>query len=242
MSLRREKEQKYLAKERFTNLFNRIFSGLFATIVLSTHILPLSVIADEKTGIESNDVTPLLKLDTSNARVISSTKTKSEFVIGESRSNRELRLKAEDAARAKVAEQKRLEETKRETVSRELRAYSPEEFNSIYESAGAMFGINPKLLQAVHIVETGASGSTRKTSYAGATGPMQFLPSTWRRHGVDGDGDGHADITNVADAIYTAASYLKSCGYPDTRKALWGYNPSTSYYNKVMNTASRLGM
>lgn len=242
MSLLREKEKSFHANQRLSKLINKIFSGFFATIVLSSHILPLSIIAQGEDTKESYTFVPSIKLDTKDRNVITSVKPNIKFVLGESLVNKEARIKTEEESRTRAAEQKRIEEEKRQTVSRELRVYSVEDFNSLYESAGARYDVNPKLLQAIHIVETGASGSTTRSSYAGATGPMQFLPSTWKRHGVDGDGDDKADISNVADAIFAAAKYLRSCGYPDVKKALWGYNPSSSYYNKVMGIALKLGM
>lgn len=41
-----------------------------------------------------------------------------------------------------------------------------------------------------------------------AVGPMQFLPGTWRTHGMDGSGDGVADVDNLYDAARSAADYL----------------------------------
>jgi murein DD-endopeptidase MepM/ murein hydrolase activator NlpD len=45
-------------------------------------------------------------------------------------------------------------------------------------------------------------------SSAGAIGPMQFLPGTWRTWGRDGNRDGRADVYEPADAIVSAAHYL----------------------------------
>lgn len=42
-------------------------------------------------------------------------------------------------------------------------------------------------------------------SPAGAQGIAQFMPSTWKQYGIDGDGDGIADIWNPIDAIHSAA-------------------------------------
>jgi membrane-bound lytic murein transglycosylase B len=41
-----------------------------------------------------------------------------------------------------------------------------------------------------------------------AVGPMQFIPETWLRNGVDASGDGRADPNNIYDAAFTAARYL----------------------------------
>ncbi len=41
-----------------------------------------------------------------------------------------------------------------------------------------------------------------------ATGLAQFIPSTWAAYGTDGDGDGHADPRNPADAIASQAVYM----------------------------------
>jgi membrane-bound lytic murein transglycosylase B len=35
-------------------------------------------------------------------------------------------------------------------------------------------------------------------------------PSTWRRYGVDGNGDGAKDVYNPGDAIRSAANYLRT--------------------------------
>ncbi len=45
-----------------------------------------------------------------------------------------------------------------------------------------------------------------------ATGPLQFIPSTWERWGSDGDGDGVADPQDIDDAAYAAARYLCASG------------------------------
>lgn len=51
-------------------------------------------------------------------------------------------------------------------------------------------------------------------SWAGAFGMTQFMPGSHVRYMVDGDGDGAIDtIHNMADALATAANYLKSLGW-----------------------------
>ncbi len=55
---------------------------------------------------------------------------------------------------------------------------------------------------------------TMEGSWAGAFGQTQFVPSTFLEHAVDGDGDGNRDLwNNPADALASAASYLKESGW-----------------------------
>jgi hypothetical protein len=71
-----------------------------------------------------------------------------------------------------------------------------------------------------------------------AVGPMQFIPSTWRTWGVDGNGDGVADPNNVFDAALAAAHYLCADGRDlavagDMDRAILGYNHSQAYLDLV---------
>ena len=53
-----------------------------------------------------------------------------------------------------------------------------------------------------------------KGSYAGAMGIGQFMPSSYRKYGIDFDGDGHPDLwDNTADAIGSVANYFKAFGW-----------------------------
>jgi hypothetical protein len=68
------------------------------------------------------------------------------------------------------------------------------------------------------------------------------MPATWATFGTDGDGDGQADPFNAADAILSAARYLKHLGAPaDWRRALRGYNHSDAYVDQVLAAARSHG-
>ena len=52
-----------------------------------------------------------------------------------------------------------------------------------------------------------------KSSFAGALGLPQFLPSSLARWGTDFDRDGRVDLMNPADAIGSVANFLKEHGW-----------------------------
>ncbi|WP_370654869.1 lytic transglycosylase domain-containing protein [Prescottella sp. R16] len=76
-----------------------------------------------------------------------------------------------------------------------------------------------------------------------AMGPLQFIPETWSRWGVDANGDGIADPDNIDDAALTAARYLCARGGDLTteggwRTALMAYNLSGEYLMDVRARAA----
>jgi membrane-bound lytic murein transglycosylase B len=106
---------------------------------------------------------------------------------------------------------------------------------SYYREAQRRFEIPWNVLAAVNFVET-KFGKLRSASAAGAQGPMQFMPATWRRYGLGGD------VQDAHDAILGAANYLHTSGAPqDLRKALHHYNPSSAYVDAVVRYARRIG-
>lgn len=80
-----------------------------------------------------------------------------------------------------------------------------------------------ELLDALTILQRGdIAPEAMKGSWAGAMGQTQFLPSTFLKHAVDFDGDGHRDIwRSEPDALASIAGYLQSLGW--NRDLSWGY-------------------
>src|SRR5918996_4510361 len=128
----------------------------------------------------------------------------------------------------------------------------PSDYLVLYQRAAARFSIDWAVLAAVGKLECDhgrleAPGCNPPGTVngAGATGPMQFLGSTWRAgtppmsvpaigpptastaagYAADGDGDGLADVWNPADATAGAARLLRANGAPvDYRRAVFAYN------------------
>lgn len=102
-------------------------------------------------------------------------------------------------------------------------------------------GLPWNVLAGIGQVETD-HGQNKNVSSAGAMGPMQFLPATWAEYGVDGDGDGVANILDQADAIYSAAHYLCANGGGTSSglyNAIFAYNHSDYYVNTVLSVAAQ---
>ncbi|MFB9962687.1 lytic transglycosylase domain-containing protein [Sinosporangium siamense] len=117
----------------------------------------------------------------------------------------------------------------------------PASYLDLYRASAAVCpGMSWTVLAAIGQVES-SHGRNNGPSSAGALGPMQFMPATWKAYGVDGDGDGKADIWSPYDAVPSAANYLcangANQGAQKLRKALWFYNHSWAYVDKVLGVA-----
>jgi len=85
----------------------------------------------------------------------------------------------------------------------------------------AMFA--EELFAALAILERGTvQRAALRSSWAGALGQPQFLPSKYLAFAVDGDGDGRRDIWNSeADTLASIANFLRRSGWQSERD--WGF-------------------
>jgi membrane-bound lytic murein transglycosylase B len=77
-------------------------------------------------------------------------------------------------------------------------------------------------------------------SKAGAFGIPQFLPSSYIRFAVDGNGNGRVSLHEPADAAHSAANYLAGHGWrpgietAEKRRVIWTYNRSDAYIDTIL--------
>lgn len=79
-----------------------------------------------------------------------------------------------------------------------------------------------ELIAALKMLQMGIPRSDMKSSWAGAVGLTQAMPTEYLQFAIDGDGDGKIDIwRSVADALAFTAKQLQGKGW--VRGARWGY-------------------
>ncbi|GII67234.1 hypothetical protein Skr01_73190 [Sphaerisporangium krabiense] len=109
-----------------------------------------------------------------------------------------------------------------------------EDLRGYMRGAERRFGVDWEVLAAVMLVET-KFGRLRSPSSAGAQGPMQFMPATWKAYGLGGD------VHDPRDAVTGAANYLRASGAPgDYRRALYAYNHDRRYVDAVQRYARQI--
>ncbi len=72
-----------------------------------------------------------------------------------------------------------------------------------------------QLLTALHLIgPRGVEPDQMQGSWAGAMGHTQFMPETYKKYAVDGDGDSRVDLWNsIPDAMTSAANFLAGLGW-----------------------------
>ena len=102
----------------------------------------------------------------------------------------------------------------------------------VMQDVGDATGIPWALLAAIASVESGF-GANMSTSWAGAIGYGQFLPSSWAAFGEGGDPYDYRDV------IPAMARYLLAAGAPaDLPNAVYAYNHSWEYVSLVLGRMS----
>jgi membrane-bound lytic murein transglycosylase B len=144
----------------------------------------------------------------------------------------------------------------------------PAEYSSILVEAARRYQVPWQVLAGIYKVECDFGRSPDagcnppgSENAAGAQGPGQFLPSTWRRslgphqlippgppttdaadgYATDGDGDGIADPWDPADAVASTARLLASDGATDAGSvalAIFAYNHDPAYVREVLAYAA----
>lgn len=179
-------------------------------------------------------------LEESIAR-ISSNKARAEARLQELRAAERARVLEKRAAtgggEARLSYELKI--AREEIVAHPVEPISKKAYKVLYKQSARKYGFGRDwyVLAAVGEVESN-HGENMGPSTAGALGPMQFLPSTWETAGVDGNGDGVANIMDPRDAIPAAARYLRDGGAPlDWYRALFTYNHADWYVKKVFAVA-----
>lgn len=118
----------------------------------------------------------------------------------------------------------------------------PEAKRALVKTAAQTWGIDWKVLEAVWQVESGKRWYFVGGSSAGARGPCQFMPGTWRAYAQDGNGDSVKNINDARDCLFAAAKLLAVNGAAqgDYVRALKRYNSSMSYVLKVLRIADSI--
>lgn len=166
--------------------------------------------------------------------VVGYSETKVEIKVTESVSEKNTREQREAERQSQSGSQRTV--LARETPERSS-GPSQEEKRTLVKQIAAAHGIDWKILEAVWEVESGKSWDRSVTSYAGAQGPMQFLPSTFRHYASEG-----ASITSAHDSLNAGASLLSAAGAStgDVDSALFAYNHSSAYVAKVKRVADSI--
>ncbi len=120
----------------------------------------------------------------------------------------------------------------------------PATYIELFKASAARYcpALSWTVLAAIGQIES-ADGANMGPSSAGALGPMQFLPSTWARWGIDAFGQtGTPNVMNPYDAVPSAARLLcadgAAAGGRSLYNAIFDYNHADWYVNEVLALAA----
>jgi membrane-bound lytic murein transglycosylase B len=107
--------------------------------------------------------------------------------------------------------------------------WAADQFNAIHDILSS---------QKMNIADT-------KGSYSGAFGLVQFIPDSYLKWAIAADNSQKPDLFSSDDASMSVGNYLKVHGWvPNDKKshfdALFSYNNSTAYVNKILDLAKLL--
>jgi|GEM_PF-5819478 len=161
-------------------------------------------------------------------------------------------------------------------VGKGMTVSAQQQFQQILVSAGSKFNVDPNFIASFYYAENARTGDSTNNADSAtpppvtgdgnwrepappygqgqpwirnsftASGPFQFIDSTWASYGVDGNGDGVVDVNDLTDATFAAGKYLAALGattgatQDQLKKAAFGYNRSDTYVQSVINTYNYL--
>lgn len=83
-------------------------------------------------------------------------------------------------------------------------------------------------------------------SEAGAFGMPQFMPESYLKYAVDGDGNGKISLFSAEDSIVSVGNFLSANGWSEDasenkkRSVIWQYNRSEPYIDSVLGLAEMI--
>jgi membrane-bound lytic murein transglycosylase B len=253
-----ESVKKHVNKEKIISLSKKMSTASLTVKIATFSLVMAAVPASAMQTTVKNDAATkqyntALKLDLNSQTILSRNENKPVIQVGESeydKKEREAREAAE-ANREVVTRESTATRTEESATSTDINnisntntSYDPDlaTKRALVQKAASRYSIDWKILEAVWQVESGKAWITPVTSYAGAQGPMQFMPGTWIAYAVDGNGDGFADINNAEDAVYAAANLLAQAGAAagDVDSALFSYNHAQWYVDMVKGIANSI--